>query len=529
MTGPLTATPRSSNLNVPATQGTAPVVKFRCLFTHDLRRKAKRWQDGFLRFHTFNKRVMVYDNTGYFIGDLHWRAPEGIQDGDELELDKGVLIQVCEPLERTDTDLSELYKNKSQTSPSLPGEVPSSARSTPRPSQQASRSLNDLLGIRKTPAPAPQSRSPYERRHASRPANSHQPVERPAKRQRVSPERVGRPSEQGVVDLSNSPPRKQQTHVTNTQPPIRPLNQRPTALPERQPPPAAPTPVVPPSASTSFSTSTSKQPQAPPSDPIAHPHPPDPKPLKPTAEPPRNTLRLSNDRPRRKLMYQESSRAPARESEGRSQLSRTHAQNQVTIKHEETSSPLIILDDSDDDTAIPPPSYQPRSATPESSPPPPIIKSSNGDTTEDIDILALFHSPPPPVVKSSNGDTAEDLDILALFQNLSEHESTQRPQPPPNPPNPPKPISLLRSGTSLPIAQHSAQAVGDAHRPRSGGLRKSYSEPTTINSLHTRPLPAPSPLNPVAANRNEDQETGPWTEEALDLFDFWPPGRPKPT
>ncbi|KAA8641811.1 DNA helicase ZGRF1-like domain-containing protein [Aspergillus tanneri] len=93
------------NLNVPVTQNTAPVIKFRCLYTYDLRRKAKRWQDGYLRFHTFNKRVMAYDTTGNFIGDLHWRQDESVQDGDELELDRGVLIQVCESVEKTETDL----------------------------------------------------------------------------------------------------------------------------------------------------------------------------------------------------------------------------------------------------------------------------------------------------------------------------------------------------------------------------------------------------------------------------------------
>ncbi|KAL2835522.1 hypothetical protein BJY01DRAFT_76352 [Aspergillus pseudoustus] len=201
--------PRASNLTVPATQGTAPVLKFRCLFTHDMRRKAKRWQDGFLRFHTFNKRVMVYDNGGYFIGDLHYRAPEGIHDGDELELDKGVLVQVCEPLEQTETDLSSLYKIKPTTSPPHAPETPSSVRAaTPRPlpSQQASRSLNDLLGIRKTPAP--QTRSPYQQ---SQKQISAPQYERPAKRLRTaSPERAGPPGAQAVVDLSYSPPRPQQ-------------------------------------------------------------------------------------------------------------------------------------------------------------------------------------------------------------------------------------------------------------------------------------------------------------------------------
>ncbi|CEL00514.1 hypothetical protein ASPCAL00114 [Aspergillus calidoustus] len=209
------STPRSSasrapDLTVPATQGTAPVIKFRCLFTHDVRRKAKRWQDGFLRFHTFNKRVMVYDNGGYFIGDLHYRAPEGIQDGDELELDKGVLIQVCETLEQSETDISVLYRNKATTSPPQPNKPPTSARSPaprPLPSQQASRSLNDLLGIRKTPVP--QLRSPYEQRQ--RQVGTPQ-YERPAKRQRTaSPEQTSPSSAQGIVGLTDLPPREQQT------------------------------------------------------------------------------------------------------------------------------------------------------------------------------------------------------------------------------------------------------------------------------------------------------------------------------
>ena len=29
-------------------------------------------------------------------------------------------------------------------------------------------------------------------------------------------------------------------------------------------------------------------------------------------------------------------------------------------------------------------------------------------------------------------------------------------------------------------------------------------------------------------NGDDNEERGPWTSEALDLFDWWPPGRPKP-
>ncbi|KAL8799247.1 MAG: hypothetical protein Q9200_007587, partial [Gallowayella weberi] len=55
---------------------------------------------------------MVYDVPRNFIGDTHWREPQAIQDGDELQLEKGVLIQVGEQVERTETDLSELLEKR---------------------------------------------------------------------------------------------------------------------------------------------------------------------------------------------------------------------------------------------------------------------------------------------------------------------------------------------------------------------------------------------------------------------------------
>src|SRR5436309_7965849 len=99
---------------VPTSQNTAPVLEFRCLYTHDLRRKAKRWQDGWLKYHTFNKRVMVYDVPRNYVGDSHWRYDEHIADGDELELEKGVLVQVGEAVGRTEQDLTELLEKRSK-------------------------------------------------------------------------------------------------------------------------------------------------------------------------------------------------------------------------------------------------------------------------------------------------------------------------------------------------------------------------------------------------------------------------------
>lgn len=110
-----------SSSAIPVTQNTAPVKEFRCLYTHDLRRKAKRWQDGFLRYHTFNRRIMVYDVARNFIGDTYNRSGVDLQDGDELDLEKDfALVQVSEPLGVTQTDLTELMQSRHKKDPPTP-------------------------------------------------------------------------------------------------------------------------------------------------------------------------------------------------------------------------------------------------------------------------------------------------------------------------------------------------------------------------------------------------------------------------
>ena len=199
--------PAPSNLTVPSTQNTAPVLSYNCLYTCDLRRKAKRWQDGFLKYHTFNKRIMVYDVPRNFIGDTHWREPQPIQDGDELELEKGVLIQVAEEVkvERTETDLTELLEKRKPKPTSdgprlpLPTAVPTVttpqwnhvAHASPKTSVSAQisqprpKSLNALLGRPKGPvgrATLP-AKSPAEERRGKE--NHHWDSARSPKRRKI--------------------------------------------------------------------------------------------------------------------------------------------------------------------------------------------------------------------------------------------------------------------------------------------------------------------------------------------------------
>ncbi|KAK6066947.1 hypothetical protein SCUP515_10397 [Seiridium cupressi] len=109
---------QSSAASISGQQGapsSAPVLEYVCLFTHDLKRKQKRWQDGRLKFHAFNKRIMVYDERGNFIGDTHWREDYEFGDGEEVQLERGgVIVQTAECTGSHSQDLSELIDKRVQ-------------------------------------------------------------------------------------------------------------------------------------------------------------------------------------------------------------------------------------------------------------------------------------------------------------------------------------------------------------------------------------------------------------------------------
>ena len=208
----VTGTGMLKSSGLPLTQHTAPVLDFRCLYTHDLRQKKKRWHDGLLRFHTFNSRIMVYDVSRNFIGDKYWREPETIQDGDELELEKGVLIQVEEATGRTEQDLAPILNhhktssNDRATATPVRAHVTSTAVSVAA-STAASRdntillkpkSLNTLLGTPRGKygrASIPE-KSPYQSRRELQPssivvADDSEQIERPAKRLKTAVNGLG--------------------------------------------------------------------------------------------------------------------------------------------------------------------------------------------------------------------------------------------------------------------------------------------------------------------------------------------------
>ncbi|KAJ9612535.1 hypothetical protein H2200_004132 [Cladophialophora chaetospira] len=186
----------SASLTVAPTENTAPVHEFRCLYTRDLHKKAKKWHDGSLKFHAFNRRVMAYDDDRVFIGDLHYRQEEDFGEGIELRLDRGVLVEVGERLGETQTDLAPILdRNRTEKAPSPRGQ-PAFFSSRPQPTAQSQRpkSLMEVLG----PSQSRRGRarilyqSPYEQRHTSARV---EPAEPPQKRQRLSSDKENNPIE----------------------------------------------------------------------------------------------------------------------------------------------------------------------------------------------------------------------------------------------------------------------------------------------------------------------------------------------
>lgn len=173
ITAPIRSTP---SLSVAPTQNTAPVFEYRCLYTHDLRKKKKTWHDGSLRFHTFNRRVMVYDDSKNYIGDHHHRESDTVDEGDELKLDKGVLVEVGEQIGRTETDLAPILEKAHPLRSSSPNRAPlrelpsiNNLKASAADPPGKPKSLADVLGasqgrIGRARLPV---QSPYEQRQQS--------------------------------------------------------------------------------------------------------------------------------------------------------------------------------------------------------------------------------------------------------------------------------------------------------------------------------------------------------------------------
>ncbi|OQD74316.1 hypothetical protein PENDEC_c011G06616 [Penicillium decumbens] len=523
-------------------QVTASVVRFRCLYTHDLRRKSKRWQDGYLKYHAFNKRIMVYDEPGNYIGDHHWRSAEEVQDGDELELDKGALIQVGERLSTTQTDISNLFEKKASCQGSPQSNDPASQASrisTPirsSGSSQPFRSLNDLLGIKKTPIG--HLGLPYEARHPPPPSSDDSlPSQRAPKRRKVAP------MERPVVNNRNTP--AEMVDLTDPEETLRATELRNVVTtretPRRQPPEPIPRPLA-------------EKPREAPK--AANPQSLEPpKPSIPPEKPRDGSKATAPQRPEPPQFTKPS--MPPDKSRG-------------VLKATKPSFPPEKLGDAPTATKAPrpePPAFvKPPLPFPSasSSHPPKVTMRSATDNVQP-EPLGLRRLPdenlPRPLRPTPNTSSSEAPRIIAqrdIAEVVSDAvETTSFKKEPTYNKNPGfavtanTPAHELDSTTNAEfLPSDSTQFILDemaggsnrgitmtqspnlpARRALDAPLRKSLSDPTALTAQRT--LQSRSTLMQNAMSSVSEQpevyEEGPWTCEALDLFDFWPPGRPKPS
>ncbi|KAG0156018.1 hypothetical protein PDIDSM_3194 [Penicillium digitatum] len=573
------STPSSSTRLPPTSpQVTASVVKFRCLYTHDLRRKSKRWHDGYLRYHKFNKRIMVYDDQGNFIGDHHWRSSDEVQDGDEMELDKGVLIEVTENMGTTETDITTLYEKKksSQGSPQTKDPVSqapcastytsASAPLRSSASSQSFRSLNDLLGIKRTPIG--HLVSPYEERNPPRPASSIQETERAPKRQKTSsvlnrrPEK-GSHARSEVIDLTDPtdsnrglPVKQRLCQVVKELPragdnstgDVFPANDKQrSAVQTKQNRPQRPNS---PSLST-VSASTVSEPtfSLPRAEEVVHI-------ATKGAQPPRSV----GPSPKSSLIPTIPAETDITGPRG------NLLADQMSINREKQSRVAprpIPLQRSDPPTVSrsSPPIAPKQPSSCRFAPQPPVLKipptANNSSSTKmppPSRLSSVPHSEAPTAaLRMGTGKPRRKLMYSALLPGISRTPSPANSDTPPG--------SATREPAIINPEQHLATAPGDSSllneefmpsnstqfifdemidgsgfkspstikrltgkRSFDSPLRKSISDPTALTARRVRE----GGSFHAGSKENELREQGPWTSEALDLFDFWPAGRPKP-
>ena len=134
----------------------ATIIEFHCLFSHDIKRKGqKRWQDARLKYHAYNKRIVVHDERGNYVGDAYWPGTHGeFVDGEEIMLDRGgVIVQVADKIGRREQDLSELVDKRAKELEERKAKAAASAAARPpRPTDNVQltmmrRPISEILSL----------------------------------------------------------------------------------------------------------------------------------------------------------------------------------------------------------------------------------------------------------------------------------------------------------------------------------------------------------------------------------------------
>ncbi|KAK6504440.1 hypothetical protein TWF506_002638 [Arthrobotrys conoides] len=155
--------------SIPPTSHSAPIDEYIVLWTADKYKKLKKWHDGYLRYHTFNKRLMVYDHLMNKVCDKFLPEPEQMDVGDELIFDSH-LVTIEDIKGRQTQDLRPLFEKTvdrrkergSTTTPIRAVGTPGSSGQSPTPTLlrtiQSRPSTGHAHPVYPSPAPRPSPR-----------------------------------------------------------------------------------------------------------------------------------------------------------------------------------------------------------------------------------------------------------------------------------------------------------------------------------------------------------------------------------
>ncbi|KAG4304871.1 hypothetical protein PORY_001546 [Pneumocystis oryctolagi] len=122
---------------------TAAVDRFKCLWTSNKHQVRKRWHDGFLHFHRFNFRAMLYDEENTLVDDL-FMPKQSVISGDQIEFDHH-LVSVEDALDTIYTDISSLYVRNRNPQTDKNTLAPYKQQYTRKPSKQLKQSFQKKL------------------------------------------------------------------------------------------------------------------------------------------------------------------------------------------------------------------------------------------------------------------------------------------------------------------------------------------------------------------------------------------------
>lgn len=141
------------------TQGTAQlradIYEFACLYSPDVRKKRKEWRDGYVRWHTFNYRAILYDEGRKQV-DSRFLPGHEVIEGESIEFDRH-LVEVNERLETTRANLEHVIRGGAVRTPARDRQSP--LRNLVSASGSASRHSQTIHELY-TPAPQAGRRLP---------------------------------------------------------------------------------------------------------------------------------------------------------------------------------------------------------------------------------------------------------------------------------------------------------------------------------------------------------------------------------